>query len=470
MWAIFWIGAGSFIPVLFLQYVGEEGVYPVATQEMHATGEFFRPTLYGHPLGRPGLYCWLILPLIRALGEQHILIAARLIAVSSTLLLGLTLAWLVRRLFNDRVLAAFAGAVFLSGDVLLYRGWLAYVDPLFSLLTFGAMSALWIAVEERRRNLLLLAMLGVIGSFLAKALTGYVFYGIFALVLLWRHGNRRFLFTPWSIALHGVAIAFPFVWSYAIAGDSVLWAMLAQVLYNAEHDSAFDAVAFAKLLVAYPLRIFLYLLPTSAIVLCGLLSKAIAPTTFRQNSVLIALLTVAINVVPYWLAPASSPRYLMPIYPFFALAMAYAVLNSGRLIADLSVKALIATVAVAYVAALVGYPAYEHYFRGSYDRAAQAIVARAGNGPIFATDDTSIGLSIVADINARRAPVSLVTRPPSQYEFGFVLSSHPDPAIGRVDMTFTVGRSPDETRTRYLLCRGNACSQDGNSNADPLSF
>ena len=173
MWAIFWIGAGSFVPLLFLQYVGEEGVYAIATQEMHTTGDLLHPTLYGQSFGRPGLYCWLILLLIRVLGQQHVLIAARLIAISSTLLIGLTLAWLVRRIFNDRMLAAFAAATFLSGDVLLYRGWLAYVDPLFSLLTFGAMSALWVAIEERRRALFFLAVLGVIGSFLAKALTGY---------------------------------------------------------------------------------------------------------------------------------------------------------------------------------------------------------------------------------------------------------------------------------------------------------
>ena len=165
MWAIFWIGAGSFIPLLFLQYVGEEGTSTIAAQEMHASGDFLRTTIYGQNTGRPGLYGWLILAVTRVIGEQHVLIAARLIAVSSTLLLGLTLAWLVRRLFGDRVLAAFAAAVFLSGDVLLYRGWLAYADPLFSLLTFGAMAALWVAVEQRRRELFFLAALGLIGSF-----------------------------------------------------------------------------------------------------------------------------------------------------------------------------------------------------------------------------------------------------------------------------------------------------------------
>ncbi len=239
--------------------------------------------------------------------------------------------------------------------------------------------------------------------------------------------------------MRGAAIAFPFVWSYVIVGDTVVWAMLDQVWFNAEHDRAFNAVAFAKLFVAYPFRTFAYLLPTSAIVLYGLLSKAIAPATFRQNAVLIALLAAAINVLPYWAAPASSPRYLLPIYPFVALAMAYAVFNAGRLMADLSAKALIAIVAVAYVEVFAGFPAYEHYFRGSYDDAAQAIIARAGGLPIYSVDNTSVGLSIAADINARRAAAPPILHPPPGFASGVVLTAQPDPAIREVEMTLRAG-------------------------------
>jgi hypothetical protein len=122
------------------------------------------------------------------------------------------------------------------------------------------------------------------------------------------------------------------------------------------------------------------------------------------------------------------------------------------------------------VAALIGFPAYEHFFQGSYDKAAQAIIARAGNLPIFSTDDSAIGLSIVADINARRAPETSVTRPPAGFASGTVLSAHPDPAIGQVDMTFAVGRDSDGKRTRYLLCRGDACVHENQPLAGPLSF
>ncbi len=458
MWAVLGAGAASFLPHIILQYVGEEAVYAIVSQEMWANKAFIVTTLYGHNYGRPGLYSWLILLFAGVLGEQHILIAARLIAASSTLSIGLILAWLIRRLFNDRLFAAFGAAVFLSGDMLLYRGWLAYSDPTFSLFTFGAMACLWIATEERRPALLLFAALGLIASFLTKVPTGYLYYTVLALVLIWRHRNRGFLFSPPSLAVHLAALAFPFVWNYAIAGDSVFPETRRIILYTIQNRDAPNIAAYVALFIAYPFRVIWYLMPMSAIALYCLWSRRISAVALRQNSVLIALATVAINVLPYWLVPGSSARYLMPLYPLCALVTASIVLNSGKFMLDLSAKALIATVGVAYVAALIGFPLYEHYVRGSYDRAAQAIIARAGRFPIFVTDDTSIGLSIAADINTRRAPAPPIVGPPPQFASGFVLAEKPDARIGPIAATLVLGRDVAGKRTRYLLCRGDACA------------
>ena len=113
------------------------------------------------------------------------------------------------------------------------------------------------------------------------------------------------------------------------------------------------------------------------------------------------------------------------------------------------------------MAALAGFPAYEHYFRGSYDKAAQAIIARAGRVPIYCIDTTSVGLSIAANINARRATAHPIVHPPPGFASGVVLTAQPDPAIGQVEMTFVLGHDKDGSRTRYLLCRGDGCSHRG---------
>jgi 4-amino-4-deoxy-L-arabinose transferase-like glycosyltransferase len=384
MWGIFCAGAASFVPLLFLQFVGEEAVYVIVAQEMRANHEYFLTTLYGQSYGRPGLYSLAILLLSRVLGEQHILIAARLITASATVLTAVTLAWLIYKLFKDRLFAAFGAAVFLSGDVLLQRGWLAYSDPIFSFFVFSAMACLWVAVEERRYSLLILAAFALIASFLTKLPTGYLCYIVLGSVLLWRHPNWKFLLTPWSISTHLIAIAFPILWNYAIAGDSVFPTVWQHAESIVRESGAYSFAYFIGRFSSYPLRLIWHLMPISAVILYALWSRKFSSERFWQNSLVIAGLTIAINLLPYWFVPGSRTRYIMPMYPLIAMCMTYVVLHSTKCIIDLSAKALIGTVGIAFICALAGYPLYEHYFRGSYGRAAQAIIARAGDLPIFA--------------------------------------------------------------------------------------
>jgi len=456
MWSIFWVGAASFGPMLFLQYIGEEAVYTIIAQEMAASGEYLSTTLYGQSYGRPGLYSLAILGLSRIFGEQHILIAARLITASATLLTALTLAWLIRRVFQDRLFAAFGAAVFLSGDVLLRRGWLAYSDPMFSFFVFGAMACLWVAMEERHYGFLVLAALGLIGSFLTKVPTGFVYYGVLAAVLLWRHRNRTFLLSGWSLLIHLGAIAFPIAWNYGIAGSSIFQTVSEQALSGVRESDASGLIYFVEHFCVYPLRQVWHFMPISVIALYCLWSRRPPPLSLRNNSLIIAGITAAINILPYWLFPESRARYILPIYPLLALCMSYVVLHSGRYVIDLSVKALIGGVGVAFVLACVGNPLYQHYFRPSYANVAESIAARVGSAPIFATDHTAVGLSIVAELNERRRSRPPITIPPAAFTSGFVLADKPDPSIGEIAAILDLRR-----KCRYLLCRGDSCVRDG---------
>lgn len=51
-----------------------------------------------------------------------------------------------------------------------------------------------------------------------------------------------------------------------------------------------------------------------------------------------------------------------------------------------------------------------------------------------------------------------MTYPPPGFGSGLVLANKPDPDIGPVVMTYIVGHDPSGQRTRYLLCRGDACA------------
>jgi hypothetical protein len=159
---------------------------------------------------------------------------------------------------------------------------------------------------------------------------------------------------------------------------------------------------------------------------------------------------VGLNLLPYWLTTLP-PRHLMPLVPFMALLLALLVVPAAEAMRQIAVKALIAGIGVAYVAALVGFPLYESRARGNYAAMARQIVTRAGDAPIYSTETSAFGLALVANINTLRGPALLVT-PPAAAPPGYVLDDKPDPAAGAVVMTLRSGR-----QIRYLICPTALC-------------
>jgi 4-amino-4-deoxy-L-arabinose transferase-like glycosyltransferase len=456
IWKIFWLAAASFTPMLFLQYEGEEPFFTIIAQEMWASRDFTHITHLGNEYPRPGLFPWLIIALTTGLGWENILIAARVIAVTSTILTGLTIAWLAIRISKDRLTAAFAAAIFLSGDVLLYRGWLAYSDPVFALFTFGAMACLWVATEERRNGLLVLAALALVGAFLSKVPTTYVFYGTLGLVLLWRHENRFFLFRPVSLAIHAAAIAFPLVWSYGIVGNSYFDAAIGNLLFTTLHPPSWGE--YVTDFITFPFSVAMHLLPASALAIYAIYSRQFELSQ-RHRSIDIAIWTALLSLIPYWLSPYGSTRYLLPTFPFFALVMAHCIVRSEKSLSNVMARLLVANIAIGLIGSLVAIPLYQRYVRGNYAELARMILMHVGEQPIYANDVTAVGLSLVANLNTLRPSRSPITSPPPNFSSGYVLVHNLDPNLGEINLTISVGRNADGKRTRYLLCRGPACSQ-----------
>ncbi|MBS1196939.1 MAG: glycosyl transferase [Proteobacteria bacterium] len=190
------LGAISFIPTLFFYLVGEEGIYTITSMEMWLNQTWLKQTTYGLDNGRPPLVNWLIVPVAQLMGWAHVVVAARLTSVLATLCMVATVYGLSRRLTQDKDFALFAALACLClADLLLYRGWLTYTDPVFAFFTFAAMACLWIAALEKRLGLLLLSVIFISAAMLAKAFTAYIFFGTAIFVLparsQFRHGDRN---------------------------------------------------------------------------------------------------------------------------------------------------------------------------------------------------------------------------------------------------------------------------------------
>ena len=139
MWGFYGIAAMAFLPALGFYYTGEEAIMPLVSLEMWFSGDWTRHALYGADLKHNSLFNWILIVLCSVVGWEHMLPAARSVSIVAVIGTGLVLAWATRRVTGDAVLGAFAAVVYLLfADVALYRGWLAYTDPLYGFFIFAA--------------------------------------------------------------------------------------------------------------------------------------------------------------------------------------------------------------------------------------------------------------------------------------------------------------------------------------------
>ncbi len=447
-----------------MPYQGEEGVYTITSLEMWFRHEWIKPFFYGENYGRPPLFNWLIIPLASFLGWEHVLVAARLIAAAATFGTGLILFWLMRQLFQDKNLAWFAGAIYLSGDLLFRRGWLAYADPLFALFVFGAIAFLWVAVDKKRLSLFALANLCLMASFLTKALTAYCFYGIAFLVLFWLHQNRRFLFSPLSIIFQLTALLFPLIWNMVFSDGAHSQEMVADVLSKL---SGSELKNYFIKVISYPFYALFHWMPASGLVLYFFWQSKKQNnnlfTQLKQQEQSFVILKIAfwilfLNFIPYWFAPQNRIRYILPLYPFFALIASYILYQVGEKAIKLTTIILGVMLVVKLFFGIYGYTLIERKVRGDYTTIAQDVIQKTQGHPLYIEDDTATGLSVTAQIDVLRLPEAPLTRCKDRHgnivrkEGFYLVNDLKGYEKSQVFHQYSLGR-----HKLYLLCNGKAC-------------
>jgi hypothetical protein len=447
--ALIWLcmlAAVAYLPALGFYYVGEEAIFPITSLEMHHSGSWLVQTLYGANVRHNPLFNWLIILLSDGFGWRHVLAVTRAIAMLSTIGCGVVLFSLARHLSGSRAFSLFSTLIYLSfADVALYHGWLAYVDPLFSLFVFASIALLWVSARQSSTRLLFFALILIELAFLTKAMTAYVFYGVSALVLLRRH--RAFLLGAPSLILHVLAFAFPLIWFAFLPSHGQGGRMFEEILSKLALPGF---SAYLRQLFGFPLEALLRMAPATLLVLYFVLRKKAVMRLSDASST--AFWIGFFNLLPYWLSPHSSIRYILPIYPFFSLCFAGLLWKEGCLKASLNWMGGVVGLKLAFFLFL--FPWYQSHYRGeNYLNAAREIAKETEGFPLYATDVSSSGLSVTGYLDALRLPGPPLVFPPAKWENGFALAYVENPEIGKTYRVFKLGG--DEI---YLLCRGKACA------------
>lgn len=451
-WLLFAIAAATFLPALGFYYVGEEAIFPISALEMWYHGEPVRRLLFGADLQHNPLFTWLIIPLSVVFGWDAMLVVTRGITIAATVLGGAVVAWLAQVLYGNRTFSAVAAVVYLTlADLFFYRGWLAYVDPLFGVLVFSAMACLWVACERRQTATLALGLLALTVAFLAKALTAYAFYAGTAAVLMLRAEHRRFLFSAPSLMLHACMLALPVVWfKVFVASSGQSTRMFSEILAKLAPESL---GSYALKLAVFPLDTALCLLPAGLIAFWTIARQRRPFTEATDIHVRTALLILLINYLPYWMAPHSHVRYLVPLYPLAGLVIARVLWLGGTAVLATTHKWLVGILIAKLVLMMVVFPLYQQRYRGAnFQETARAIIAATKGHALYTSNVSASGLSVAAYIDAARLPQPPLTFPPENWQHGFVITYEPDPKLGGIAAQYRLGGN-----MLYLLCRGMAC-------------
>ncbi len=456
-----------YVPPLFFHYVGEEANYTLMSMEMWHHHSFRSVVVLGSMGGRPPLYNWLMIPLAWLLGWKHVLVAARLVTVSATLGTALTLGWLARRVVPNPQVASLVPLFYLvTADVLCYRGWLAYADPLFSFWMVLAVSLLWVSSQRRDTRLLFLSLLAILASYLTKVITAYFFYATAWCILVLHAPYRQWL---WSLRAWGTCLAglVPLLvwWYFAGRHDPIQTSWQEQDI-TSKLLGVTSWKNYGIKLVTFPASLALSLLPSSWVVMRALVQRK-RPFSGWPLEARLALGIAAINCLPYWIAPQSAARYVLPAYGFVVLAAV--ILWTSRLTGEVrSRRWIVAFLLLGGVVNGLAFPVYQHEVRGeNHDEMARFIEQHYyGRTPVYVTDWSSVGLSVTALLDSWHFDQPALTTPPANFKDGLVIAYTPHDVPGTALPPLRVGAEQTD-----LICRGRAClfGSPANLSADPAT-
>ena len=193
----------------------------------------------------------------------------------------------------------------------------------------------------------------------------------------------------------------------------------------------------------------MFLLPVAAIYIFCLFRRAVS---LKDSRIVVAWLFLIINAIPYWLVSGFNSRYLMPLYPMFALVMSNGIAGSAKTMVQVTHWLLWLTVCATVVLAAANYAYLDRTRKGDQYTMALSIIEKVGDAPLYARDTSAAGLGLAAEVNTLRAGKPPLRQPPIGWQ-GFALVEAAETSAGdKIVERLNIGK-----QVRYLVCRGNDC-------------
>jgi len=183
-------------------------------------------------------------------------------------------------------------------------------------------------------------------------------------------------------------------------------------------------------IIYFPVQTWLALLPGSLIILLSgfknkfsKLNQTNTQNIINPKIIMTILLLTLVNFIPYWISSQSHIRYLLPLYPWFAILLSCFIWQ--RQLIEKAIVLLILTILIKYVTATLWFP-YKYQTR--YDHAsiiAKDILQNTLDHSLYFQGDSAVGLSLAGSINQLQWPAQPVqAHPQKNKNYYFILKEN----------------------------------------------
>jgi len=299
-----------------LPLFGEEHRRCIVAQEMILTGNYITPTLFQTPYyNKPPMQNWMIAASSLLLNNGEVTrFNARLVTLLCFLIIGFAMYYLLRR--NNPTLALVSFLIVCTNYLMLCE-YANDAEPDIIITMFTFLSYFFYIKAPTRFIYILISAVFMAAGVLTKGMSVLFFYPAIILYTFRyaRNKGKRFGF----LGLHLlISLALPAIWVllFYYHGDAghLMMKFSREISARAE-KGLFD---YAAHILYYPVRVFAVLMPwTFALIF-----------SFKRNNnkdeiYLTSQLIFLVSFTIFTIIPGSGDRYLMPAYPFFAIAAAY---------------------------------------------------------------------------------------------------------------------------------------------------
>jgi len=306
-----------FLPI-HIQFIGEESVYAVYLQNMLQTDDYI------NAFYRPPLFLWVGIGLEKVFNFHSIELPLRIASILSSLCAAFFAGLFAHKVFQKQHAGIIGALVFLTlGEIQFWYGWLGYADAMFLFFIFSSTVCIWLAAQFKKVHWYALAVILINLAFLTKALTAYAFFFSTLLIVAYGFQSWRFFLRPINIILSTGIIIAPFFWA-SMHGSGASSTSSSLIHDIAMRFTSIDLLHYLKHLITFPIEFIARMAPVSIVLIYFMMKQK---PNVESNIIRMIGAIFIINYLPYWLAPFSNMRHVVPLYAWASLALTYFLLQ-----------------------------------------------------------------------------------------------------------------------------------------------